>query len=34
MDGGTLEVTEVVGSRVTRLVLRRDEPGDEPSGGA
>ena len=25
VDGGTLEVTEVVGSRVTRLVLRRDE---------
>ncbi len=34
VDGGTLEVTEVVGSRVTRLVLRRDEPGDDPSGGA
>ncbi|KRF00680.1 hypothetical protein ASG88_09495 [Nocardioides sp. Soil777] len=29
VDGGILEVTEVVGSRVTRLVLRRDEGRDE-----
>ncbi|WP_107766137.1 hemolysin family protein [Nocardioides terrigena] len=29
VDGGILEVTEVVGSRVTRLVLRRDGVGDE-----
>jgi putative hemolysin len=29
VEGGTLEVTEVVGSRITRLVLRRDEPAAE-----
>lgn len=29
VEGGTLEVSEVVGSRVTRLVLRRDEARDE-----
>ncbi len=29
VEGGTLEVTEVVGSRVTRLVLRRDEGRDD-----
>jgi putative hemolysin len=29
VEGGTLEVTEVVGSRITRLVLRRDEPASE-----
>lgn len=34
VDGGILEVTEVVGSRVTRLVLRRDEAGDEVRGEA
>ena len=29
VEGGVLEVTEVVGSRITRLVLRRDEPASE-----